>query len=119
MTPKTSAGQQGLEHAATSRSSSQPAQTSRPAKSEPAETGRYTRPAPKARFRPRWHRVAGWVGVVFGIAIFVANEAMRFSENLTILPFGHSPIYLILALGVGSSSTWFLGMFDRETTVYL
>ncbi len=88
-------------------------------KPEPAETGRYTRPAPKARFRPRWHRLAGWVGVVIGVAIFALNEAMRFSEDLTLLPFGHSPLYLMLSLGVGGSSTWFLGMFDRDPTVYL
>lgn len=88
-------------------------------KAEPAETGRYTRPAPKARFRPRWHRVAGWVGIMIGIAVFVLNEAMRFSEDLTLLPFGHSPLYLILSLGVAGSSTWFLGMFDRDPTVYL
>jgi hypothetical protein len=88
-------------------------------KADPAETGRYTRPAPKSRFRPRWHRLAGWVGVMIGVAIFVLNEAMRFSENLILLPFGHSPLYLILSLGVAGSSTWFLGMFDRDPTVYL
>jgi hypothetical protein len=83
-------------------------------------SGRYTPPpVPKARFRPRWHRVAGWFGVALGIAVVVLNDAMRFSENLTLLPFGHQELYLILGLIVAGSSTWFLGLFDREPTIYL
>ena len=116
MTPKASATERPSDEAAKPPA---PGQVSRSASARPVETGRYTRPAPKARFRPRWHRLAGWAGVAVGVAIFALNEGMRFGDNLTLLPFGHSPLYLILALGVAGSSTWFLGMFDRETTVYL
>ena len=82
-------------------------------------SGRYTPPAPKARFRPRWHRVAGWLGVALGIAVAVLNDAMLFGEDVTLLPFGHQELYLVLALLIAGSSTWFLGLFDREPTVYL
>ena len=82
-------------------------------------SGRYTPPAPKARFRPRWHRVAGWLGVAVGVAVAVANDAMLFGEDVRLLPFGHQELYLVVALMIAGSSTWFLGVFDREPTVYL
>lgn len=82
-------------------------------------SGRYTPPAPKVRYRPRWHRVAGWLGVALGILVAVLNDAMLIGENWTLLPFGHQELYLVLGVLIAGSSTWFLGLFDREPTVYL
>jgi hypothetical protein len=82
-------------------------------------SGRYTPPTPKARYRPRWHRFAGWFGVALGVAVAVSNDAMLIVEGATFLPFGHQELYLVLALLIAGSSTWFLGVFDREPTIYL
>lgn len=82
-------------------------------------SSRYTPPTPKARYRPRWHRFAGWVGVALGVAVAVSNDAMLIVEDATLLPFGHQELYLVLALMIAGSSTWFLGVFDRDPTIYL
>lgn len=58
------------------------------------------------------------MGVLAGVLIAIANDAMLFSDNLTLLPGGHQELYLILGLAVAGSSTWFLGLFDRGTTVF-
>ena len=84
----------------------------------PSPSQRYTPPTPKYRIRPRWHRLAGWLGVIAGVAIAVANDAMLFSDNLTLLPGGHQELYLLAGIAVAGSSTWFLGLFDRGTTIY-
>jgi len=84
----------------------------------PAPSARYTPPTPKYRIRPRWHRLAGWLGVVLGVGIAIANDAMLFSETLTLLPGGHQELYLLLGIAVAGGSTWFLGLFDRGTTIY-
>jgi hypothetical protein len=83
-----------------------------------ASSSRYTAPQPKYRIRPKWHRFAGWFGVLVGVAIAVANDGMLIAEDLRLLPFGHQELYLILALLVAGGSTWFLGVFDRGTTIY-
>ena len=83
-----------------------------------ARSSRYTAPQPKYRIRPKWHRFAGWLGVLLGVAIAVANDGMLIAKDVRLLPFGHQELYLILALLVGGSSTWFLGVFDRGTTIY-
>lgn len=80
--------------------------------------GRYTAPTPAFRLRPRWHRWAGWLGVAAGIAIIVANDAMFFTGVPTLLPGGHNELYLLLGLAVGGAFTWFLGLFDRGTTIF-
>lgn len=85
---------------------------------EVAESSRYSAPKPKYRIRPKWHRFAGWFGVLAGVAIAVANDGMLIVEDVRLLPFGHQEFYLILALLVGGASTWFLGVFDRGTTIY-
>lgn len=85
----------------------------------PAEpSSRYTPPIPKARFRPRWHRLIGWAGVAVGVLLAVLNDAMLFGGDIRLLPFGHQELYLVLALLIAASSTWFLGVFDREATIY-
>ena len=78
---------------------------------------RYTPKKPTFRMRPRWHRFAGWIGVALGVLVAVLNDAMLFTEN-DMLPFGHQEFYLILGLVIAGSSTWFLGLFDRGTTIY-
>lgn len=84
----------------------------------PEPSGRYTPPKANYRVRPSRHRIIGWVGVAFGILIAVLNDAMFITEDVPLLPFGHSEFYLMLALLVAGSSTWFLGAFDRGTTIY-
>ena len=81
-------------------------------------SSRYTRPVPKARLRPRWHLFVGWTGVAVGVIVALLNDAMSIGEDLRLLPFGHSELYLILGALVAGSSSWFLGVFDRQATVY-
>ena len=83
----------------------------------PAPT-RYTPPKADYRIRPPWHRVAGRLGIALGMAIAIANDAMIFVEGLTLLPMGHQELYLLLGVAVSGGSTWFLGLFDRGTTIY-
>ena len=52
-----------------------------------------------------------------GIGIIIANDAMFFVEG-TLLPGGHNELYLFLGLAVAGAFTWFLGLFDRGTTVF-
>lgn len=84
----------------------------------PAASPRYTPRAELLRLRPRWHRFAGWAGILLGLLIAIANDAMLIGEDLTLLPGGHSELYLMMGIGVAGASTWFLGIFDRGTTVY-
>lgn len=84
----------------------------------PDASSRYTPPAPAFRLRPAWHRVAGWAGVLLGVLIAVLNDAMVILEDVTLLPGGHLELYLLLGIAVAGGSTWFLGLFDRGTTIY-
>lgn len=61
--------------------------------------------------------MVGWAGVGAGVLIAALNDAMFFVSG-ALLPFGHSELYLLLAVLVAGSSTWFLGAFDQETTIY-
>ena len=79
---------------------------------------RYTPKAPAYRLRPSWHRVAGWLGILLGAAIAGSNDLMLLYENVTLLPGGHSEFYLFLGIAVAAACTWFLGLFDRGTTIY-
>lgn len=83
----------------------------------PAPSARYTPPQADFRLRPGWHRIVGWFGVTLGVLIAVLNDGMFFTD-VQLLPFGHNELYLMLALLVAGSSTWFLGLFDRGTTIY-
>jgi hypothetical protein len=40
---------------------------------------------------------------------------MLLGEDLVLLPFGHSELYLFLGVLVAGWSTRFLGLFDRDT----
>lgn len=84
----------------------------------PTTPGRYTPATPTYRLRPRWHRVAGWLGVAAGVIVAIVNDAMVFAEGLTLLPGGHQELYLLLGIAVSGSSTWFLGLFDSGTTIF-
>ena len=84
---------------------------------DPVPSRRYTPPKVDYRLRPGWHRIVGWLGVSVGVLIAVLNDGMLISDA-PLLPFGHSELYLMLAFLVAGSSTWFLGLFDRGTTIY-
>jgi hypothetical protein len=58
-----------------------------------------------------WHRVAGIVLIVVGVAMIALNFAE--DENIGILPGGHSPLYLLGGLLIAGSSLWWFGAFDR------
>ena len=88
------------------------------ATSAPPGPGRYTPPQPAYRIRPSWHRVAGWVGVAIGVLVIILNDTMWLTPSVTLLPFGHNELYLILGLAIAGASTWFLGLFDRGTTIF-
>lgn len=83
----------------------------------PEPSARYTPPKANYRLRPGWHRIVGWLGVALGVVIAALNDGMFFTEA-HLLPFGHSELYLMLAFLVAGSSTWFLGLFDRGTTIF-
>lgn len=81
----------------------------------PVSSARYTPPDRDVVVRPRWHRVAGWVGVAAGVAVVVVNDAMLAGIDTELLPFGHSELYLILGLLIAGLFSRFLGLFDRQT----
>lgn len=81
----------------------------------PEASARYSPPTSDYTVRPRWHRVAGWLGVGLGALIALLNDAMLLGEDLVFLPFGHSELYLLLGVLVAGWSTRFLGLFDRDT----
>ncbi len=83
---------------------------------EPPPSNRYTPPERNdLTFRPQWHRVVGWIGVACGLLIVILNDGMLLTEDVTLLPFGHSEFYLMVGVLVAGWSTRFLGLFDRET----
>lgn len=84
----------------------------------PEASARYTPPTPAYRVRPRWHRLAGWAGIVLGVVVAALNDVMLMGENVTLLPGGHSELYLMLGIAVAAGATWFLGLFDRGTTIF-
>ena len=83
-----------------------------------APNRRYTPPRRDIRLRPRWHRAFGRLGVGIGLLIIVLNDFMLLDPRVTLLPFGHAEFYLALGVSIAGASTWFLGLFDRGTTVF-
>lgn len=81
----------------------------------PEASARYSPPSKDYTVRPRWHRVAGWSGVGIGTLIVIVNDAMLLGEDVVLLPFGHSELYLLLGVLVAAWSTRLLGLFDRDT----
>ncbi len=88
-----------------------------PSPDGPKPTSRTTPHTPPAGvvMRPGWHRIVGWAGVALGILVVILNDAMRFGEGLKLLPSGHSELYLMLGVSMAGLSTWFLGLFERQT----
>lgn len=99
----------------TVKRSTEPTQASGEDRGVPAPSTRYTPKQSNVVMRPGWHRIAGWIGVVVGLLIVILNDVMRFGEGLSLLPFGHSELYLMLGVVIAGGSTWFLGLFDRQT----
>lgn len=84
---------------------------------QPAQSSRYTPPKRAVRIRPRWHRPAGWIGLALGVLVAVVNDVMLIND-VTLLPFGHNEAWLFVGVFIACGSTWFLGLFDRGTTIY-
>lgn len=68
--------------------------------------------------RPRWHRPAGWVLVVVGLAFAALNGLMYMSDDLRLLPGGFSLLYVPAGLPVAAAGAWLLGLFDQGQTTY-
>lgn len=83
----------------------------------PEPSARYTPAKAAYRVRPGWHRIVGWLGVAVGVIIAALNDGMYITE-IRLLPFGHSELYLMLAVVVAGWSARFLGLFDRGTTIF-
>lgn len=80
----------------------------------PSPSARYTPRVRSVRLRPDWHKVVGAVVLVVGIAVAVINDVMLLGATATLLPGGHSELYLLLGVAVAGYSTWWFGWFDRE-----
>lgn len=94
------------------------AQAEQEARARTDSSGRYTPPTPTYRLRPGWHRLVGWLGIVAGVAVAALNDLMLMGEDVALLPGGHTELYLFLGIAIAGGATWFLGLFDRGTTVY-
>jgi len=47
----------------------------------------------------------------------VLNDVMLVND-VPLLPFGHNEGLLFFGVLIAGGSTWFLGLFDRGTTIY-
>ncbi len=83
-------------------------------KATPAASSRYTPPLKSVRFRPEWHKLIGAVILVIGIAIVILNDIVLLGASATLLPGGHTELYLVLGVVIAGYSTWWFGWFDRE-----
>lgn len=84
------------------------------ARETPAPSSRYTPHVKSVRFRPDWHKVIGVGFLVIGIAIIILNDIVLLGASATLLPGGHTELYLILGVMIAGYSTWWFGWFDRE-----
>lgn len=80
----------------------------------PIASSRYTPPIKSVRFRPDWHKAVGFVLLAIGISVVVLNDIVLLGAPVTLLPGGHSELYLILGVIIAGYSTWWFGWFDRE-----
>jgi hypothetical protein len=53
--------------------------------------------------------------MVAGIGLVVVNMTMQLSRDLTLLPGGHSVLYMIAGILIAAYGTWWLGWYDRPT----
>ncbi len=80
----------------------------------PAPSKRTTpRTTPAVRWRPPWHKTLGFVILAAGVAVIVLNDVMLLQSSVTLLPFGHTELYLLGGASVAASATWWFGWFDR------
>lgn len=86
----------------------------RRAASPPAPSRRYTPPTKSFRLRPGWHELLGFTLLFVGVALAVVNDVMMLQPSVTLLPGGHSELYLIVAIAIAGYSTWWFGWFDRR-----
>lgn len=90
-------------------------QRARARSSSPEASARYTPPTGpdlRVRVRPPWHKVAGAVLAVLGLAIVLVN--FLDVDGVSILPGGHQEAYFLLGILVAGSSVWWFGAFDRD-----
>lgn len=77
----------------------------------PSPTGRYTPPKAMAfRIRPTWHKVAGVIQMLVGVALVVINYI---DYSADILPGGHQEVYFLVGIVIAGGSSWWFGAFDR------
>lgn len=79
----------------------------------PAASSRYTPPIKSVRLRPDWHKTVGILILISGITIVILNEIMLLN-SVTLLPGGHSELYLVLGVVIAGYATRWFGWFDRE-----
>lgn len=80
----------------------------------PAKSSRYTPPMRSIRWRSGWHKTVGATILILGVAVAVLNDVMLLGASTTLLPGGHSELYLVLGIVIAGYSTWWFGWFDRE-----
>lgn len=51
---------------------------------------------------------------MIGIAIIILNDIVLLGASATLLPGGHTELYLILGVVIAGYSTWWFGWFDRD-----
>ena len=79
----------------------------------PVASSRYTPPVKSVRLRPGWHKTVGGLIVALGLAVVILNDAML-GNSITLLPGGHSELYLVLGVVIAGYGTRWFGWFDRE-----
>ena len=80
---------------------------------KPVASSRYTPPVKSFRLRPGWHKTVGALIVGVGLAVVILNEVMLLN-SMTLLPGGHSELYLVLGVAIAGYGTRWFGWFDRE-----
>lgn len=80
---------------------------------KPVASSRYTPPVKSFRLRPGWHKTVGALFVALGLAVVILNDAML-GISFTLLPGGHSELYLVLGIVIAGYGTRWFGWFDRE-----
>ncbi|NIZ92560.1 hypothetical protein [Kineococcus rubinsiae] len=67
------------------------------------------------RYRPAWHKRIGVAVLAVGLYTIFANDLMRLTRNVQLLPGGHSELYLLAGIVVTVGSLWWFGWFDSRS----